>query len=192
MSVEKSGTELQCGRRFSATDWRANRLADALAKEAATREGASSYSSLQKRQPSVTRAANHHPVPVTLPCGKTVISIKRDSVPPPRKSAKAEKVRKLIKFELEEFEVSDFDPLDVDSKRTLPRKPAAKHTALRAKEEASKTAKRKAGDAAAATLKRTLDELCSNCKPCAETPSAASRTSAVLARILAKHTRTGE
>jgi hypothetical protein len=86
------GRELEGGRTFTATDWRANRLADALAKEASARDAISkSDAELLKSAEDaakhacallgvVTQAANNHRVEVANASGQTWIVAKRDTI----------------------------------------------------------------------------------------------------------------
>ena len=79
------------------TDWRANRLADAAAKAAASarRSPAAARIKLQRTLAAyeralvelavVTTAANHHPILITNDDGSTVRRFVRDSAPVPRR-----------------------------------------------------------------------------------------------------------
>lgn len=115
--------KLSSGARLSMLDWRANRLVDALAKEAAAehqpppavakllhsaKSAVKHYAMLLGR---ITHAANHHPVTVVGPDGQLVAKNCRDSVdrprvtrekavtkrPQPKEPATAQKAPKLIK-----------------------------------------------------------------------------------------------
>ena len=198
LSADHIGTELRGGKRFTTVDWRANRLADALAKEAAARESATDadVKLLKSAEAAaehacallgvVTRAANHHPVLVTLAYGKTVLSHKRDSADPPRKKPHAEKTAKPVKFEPQDITV----PIIEQAPLALPRYSAPKHAAQRAKEEAAKEAERRKREAASDSLKRAIDSSSGSSKPCQSTPSAASITAALRERVRAKQAKT--
>ena len=95
------------GERMSATDWRANRLADRLAK-AVAREAQAPKGTVELFESSdlatahaaallgvVTRASNAHEVLVTTEDGSSKVELRRDSESKPREVAQAQRTAKL-------------------------------------------------------------------------------------------------
>ena len=197
------GTTLPCGRKFSATDWRANRLADALAKSVAKEHaiplnvqelliaGSIATQHACALLGVVTYAANHKEVIATRKDGTTFVKKVRDSstatgvkkvAPQKQESAAA----------LEETELSvpaDSWALDWEAAE------AAKLAAGKRPAAAIQRASLKRKFAKLATLQdernnaRAIQLVASTAKPSLDAPSAVCRMSLLRERIMSKVAR---
>jgi hypothetical protein len=173
------------GHRLSHIDWRANRLADALAKLAAAANQPSkavlsllfSAAAAVKHSAMLlgrtTHAANHHPVHELNGDGETVIRLKRDSVDAPRPVPADRKAPKAAPQPQPAPTPRDVRPWQAPLPST--RRPARRSSPARA-----------AALLEAAQLQRRVEDLGSSLQPSATRRPAAERMEALKQRLMAR------